>query len=212
MALAVTSTALASANGQALGPAFQVAQVHSKQLRVAAAGTAGSANTQQRQQQQQSEGSAVAEKAAAVASASGGDQEPGGGVGGAGGGPPCLPRRADVVLHEIFGTDPLSEHILPSMAHVQVGGWVRVGAGNVNVRCCMHSTTISISYRRQVLPSRRHVCACRWAQGLTVTGDGRRAFAHTGWLMPCGVEAGAGRAADERSVRESHGALGFRSV
>ncbi|GFR45221.1 hypothetical protein Agub_g6616, partial [Astrephomene gubernaculifera] len=30
-----------------------------------------------------------------------------------------LPRRADIILHEIFGTDPLSEHILPSLAQVQ---------------------------------------------------------------------------------------------
>jgi hypothetical protein len=32
-----------------------------------------------------------------------------------------LPRRADLVVHEIFGSDPLSEHILPTMRYVQVG-------------------------------------------------------------------------------------------
>jgi hypothetical protein len=36
----------------------------------------------------------------------------------------ALPRRADLVVHEIFGTDPLSEHILPTMRYVQVRTWV----------------------------------------------------------------------------------------
>ncbi len=141
MALAVTSTALASANGIALGPAFQVAQVHSKQLRVTSEGAADSANTQrdEQQQQQQSEGPA----AAAGAAAAGEGQEPGAcGGGGSGrgdgaGGPPSLPRRADVVLHEIFGTDPLSEHILPSMAHVQVGVGRGGGERGGNRRACV---------------------------------------------------------------------------
>lgn len=34
--------------------------------------------------------------------------------------PPCgLPRRADLVVHEIFGSDPLSEQLLPSLHHAQ---------------------------------------------------------------------------------------------
>ena len=41
----------------------------------------------------------------------------------------ALPRRASLVLHEIFGTDPLSEHILPTMRHLQVGEGRRGGRG-----------------------------------------------------------------------------------
>jgi hypothetical protein len=32
-----------------------------------------------------------------------------------------LPARASLVVHEIFGTDPLSEHVLPALRGVQVG-------------------------------------------------------------------------------------------
>jgi hypothetical protein len=40
-----------------------------------------------------------------------------------GGGPaPDLPAAASLVVHEIFGTDPLSERVLPTMAQVQVRG------------------------------------------------------------------------------------------
>lgn len=35
------------------------------------------------------------------------------------GGPAELPLRANLVVHEIFGTDPLSEHVLPAMRDVQ---------------------------------------------------------------------------------------------
>jgi len=31
-----------------------------------------------------------------------------------------LPDRPSLVVHEIFGTDPLSEHVLPALRHVQV--------------------------------------------------------------------------------------------
>lgn len=30
-----------------------------------------------------------------------------------------LPRKADLIVHEIFGTDPLSEHVLPALLQVQ---------------------------------------------------------------------------------------------
>lgn len=43
-----------------------------------------------------------------------------------------LPRRAGLVVHEIFGTDPFSEQLLPTMAHVQV----RMRA---YVRPCVHA-------------------------------------------------------------------------
>lgn len=53
--------------------------------------------------------------------ASSGDSLPGAAAGKAPAAPAAvdLPRRADLVVHEIFGTDPLSEQVLPTMRHAQ---------------------------------------------------------------------------------------------
>lgn len=59
---------------------------------------------------------------------------------------PQLPRRAALVVHEIFGTDPLSEHILPTMAHV-TRELAAPGESALTTYCTCRLMPSSFSYR-----------------------------------------------------------------
>ncbi|GIL48462.1 hypothetical protein Vafri_4979, partial [Volvox africanus] len=102
LVLAVTANALTAAND--LSDRVSIVQVHSKDLRVAPELPASPLLREPLQ-----------EAAASSAAAEAPDQASERCLGG----PYHLPHKAHLVVHEIFGTDPLSEHILPSMAQVQ---------------------------------------------------------------------------------------------
>ncbi|GLI69344.1 hypothetical protein VaNZ11_013930, partial [Volvox africanus] len=102
LALAVTANALSTANK--LTDRVNIVQLHSKDLRVAPEPPSSSLLQEPLQEAPASSKAAEAPDQASERCL---------------GGPYHLPHKARLVLHEIFGTDPLSEHILPSMAQVQ---------------------------------------------------------------------------------------------
>ncbi|GIL74533.1 hypothetical protein Vretifemale_4525, partial [Volvox reticuliferus] len=102
LALAVTANALTAAND--LADKVSIIQVHSKDLRVAPEPPSSSLPQEPLQE-------TATSSTAVVAPEMGSERRSGG--------PYHLPRKACLVVHEIFGTDPLSEHILPTMAQVQ---------------------------------------------------------------------------------------------
>ena len=172
LALAVAAGALVSENG--LSERVRIVQAHSRSLSVAPpppppqqqqppneeaapaaapAAAAATGNTAAPAPNTAAEAPTAAAAAAAAAAAS-----------------RQLPVRAGLVVHEIFGTDPLSEHILPSMAQVQVRGLT----GSVRMRVCV-CACVSVSVcqetkRKAVLttPDSLPITVCVWVGGCRV--------------------------------------------
>ncbi|KAG2432543.1 hypothetical protein HXX76_008888 [Chlamydomonas incerta] len=130
LALAVAAGALVAENE--LGDRVRIVQAHSKSLSVAPPPPPPPQPSPQDQPQPKEVGAAAAATAAAgdtaaasstasaTATAAGAAATAApGSAGAAAGASRQLPARAGLVVHEIFGTDPLSEHILPSLAQVQ---------------------------------------------------------------------------------------------
>ncbi|KAG2486746.1 hypothetical protein HYH03_014671 [Edaphochlamys debaryana] len=116
LALAVAAGAVTAANG--LSDAVRSVQVHSKDLRVAPE-TPDQPPSNAAGQGAQPEAADPAPASSAPTSSTLTNPTPIASSSPSASSAVLLPRRAGLVVHEIFGTDPLSEHILPTMAQVQ---------------------------------------------------------------------------------------------